>query len=143
MIGRRELLVGTIGALLLATASGAQQPATLSKLIPPYKGQGIIEVLPPQSSQQGNLLVTKIKVKNLSSGPLAGFTADEYWYSAKGETVSGSPTYRHTKPFMPNEIIEVTLKSPKNNEMNRVLRTFKHGNGTVKATQVAKFKADS
>ena len=52
-------------------------------------------------------MVTRIKVKNLSKGPLIGFKADEYWYSAKGEAISGSPTFRHPKPFMPNEVIEV------------------------------------
>ena len=157
MIGRREIFVGVLGTLLLASAGAAafaqaqakgQQPAAAAappKFVTAFKGEGEIQILPPQSSQQGNLLVTKIKVKNLSKGPLIGFKADEYWYSAKGEAVSGSPTFRHPKPFMPNEVIEVQLRSPWNAQMTtgRSLRVFAHGNGKIKAAQVAKFKADS
>jgi len=143
MMGRREIVVGIIGVLLLASVSAAQTAAPPTKFVTPLKGQGHIEVLAPQSSQQGNLLVTKMKVKNVSSGPLVGFKAEEYWYNAKGETVSGSPVFRLPKPFMPGEVIEVTLRSPKEPTMNRTLRTFGHQNGSIKATQVAKFKADS
>lgn len=157
MIGRREILVGTIGALLLASAGGAAfaqakaqakaQPAAATapappRFVTPFKGEAVIQILAPQGSQEGNIMVTRIKVKNLSNLPIVGFTAEEYWYSAKGETVSGSPKVRHQKPFMPNEVIEIVLRSPKHAEMNRVLRVFGHGNGKVKATQVAKFKAD-
>jgi len=158
MMGRRETLVGVVGALLLASATGAvvfaQAPATKApaaaaapaaplKFVSPFKGAGTIEVLQPQVSQQGNLVVTKVKIKNLSKGPLVGFEGSEYWYNAKGETVSGSQRTRHPKAFMPNEVIELVLKSPKHPDMNRVLRTFKHANGSVDAKQVAKFKADS
>ena len=155
-MGRRETLVGIVGALLLASASVAAfaqtpaaktpppaAPAAPPKFVTPFKGAATVEILAPQSSKQGNVVVTKIKIKNLTKGPLIGFIVDEYWYGAKGEQVSGSPSYRHPKPFMPNEVIEATLKSPYSAEMNRSLRQFKHLNGSVKATQVAKFKADS
>jgi hypothetical protein len=156
VIGRREIFVGVLGTLLLASAGAttfAQAPAPKAqpaaaaaappKFVTPVKGEAEIQILQPQSSLQGNIQVTKIKVKNLSKGPLIGFKAEEYWYSAKGETVSGSPVFRHPKPFMPNEVIEVVLRSPKHPEMNRSLRVFGHGNGKIKASQVAKFKADS
>ena len=157
MMGRTETLVGVVGALLLASASGAvvfaQAPATKApaaapaaaplKFVTPFKGAGTIEILAPQVTQQGNLVVTKVKIKNLSKGPLVGFEGSEYWYNAKGETVSGSQRTRHPKAFMPNEVIELVLTSPKHADMNRVLRTYKHANGTVDAKQVAKFKADS
>jgi len=157
-MGRKETLVGFVGALFLASvsvAAFAQTPAAKTppaaaaapsgppKFVTPFKGEAKIEILAPQSSRQGNVVVTKIKIKNLTKGPLIGFIVDEYWYGAKGDQVSGSPSYRHPKPFMPNEVIEATLKSPYSAEMNRSLRQFKHLNGSVKATQVAKFKADS
>jgi hypothetical protein len=152
MTGRREILVGTIGALLLASAGAAfaqsaaakAQPAAAAaaapKFVTPMKGEGQVQILNPQSGREKNMVVTRIKVKNVSKGPLVGFKADEYWYSAKGETVSGSPTFRHLKPFMPNEIIEVVLRSPWNAEMARSLRQFAHQNGSVKATLVPRFK---
>ncbi len=151
MIGRREIVVGTIGALLLASAGGAAfaqakaQPAAAPaaaapKFVTPMKGEGQVQILNPQSGREGNMVVTRIKVKNVSKGPLVGFKADEYWYSAKGETVSGSPTFRHLKPFMPNDVIEVVLRSPWSAEMSRSLRQFAHQNGSVKATLVPRFK---
>ncbi len=151
MIGRREILVSTIGALLLASAGGAAfaqakaQPAAAPaaaapKFVTPMKGEGQVQILNPQSGREGNMVVTRIKVKNVSKGPLVGFKADEYWYSAKGETVSGSPTFRHLKPFMPNDVIEVVLRSPWSAEMSRSLRQFAHQNGSVKATLVPRFK---
>jgi hypothetical protein len=143
-MGRREIFVGIIGTLLLASASQAQQPAAApSKFVTPFKGEAQVEILNPQQKQEGNLMVTRIKVKNVSNLPLIGFKADEYWYSAKGETVSGSPTFRHPKPFMPGEVIEVVLRSPFNAQMSRNLRVFAHQNGKVKATLVGKLKADS
>ena len=155
MIGRREIFVGTIGALLLASAGGAAfgqakaQPAAAPaapaapRFVTPFKGEAEFQMLPPQSKQEGTLMVTRVKVKNLAKGPIVGFSAAEYWYSAKGETVSGSPKFRHPKPMMPNEVVEVVLRSPKHVEMSRVLRVYEHQNGKVKASQVAKFKADS
>jgi hypothetical protein len=154
-MGRKETLVGFVGALFLASVSvafaqapaaktpPAAAPASPPKFVTPFKGAATVEILAPQTSRQGNLVVTKIKIKNLTKGPLIGFIVDEYWYGAKGDQVSGSPSYRHPKPFMPNEVIEATLKSPYSADMNRSLRQFKHLNGSVKATQVAKFKADS
>ena len=156
MIGRRETLVGVVGALLLASASGATfaqgsaakaqppaaatAPAARPKFVTPMKGEGQVQILNPQQRQEGNVMVTRIKVKNMSKGPLIGFKADEYWYSAKGETVSGSPTFRHLKPFMPNEATEVVLRSPYNAHMSRNLRTFNHEHGNIKATLVPRFK---
>jgi hypothetical protein len=153
MIGRRETFVGVVGALLLVSATGAAlaqapaakaQPAAAAaappKFVTPFKGEGQVQILNPQSAREGNMLVTRIKVKNVSKGPLVGFKADEYWYSAKGETISGSPTFRHLKPFMPNDVIEVVLRSPWSAQMSRSLRQFAHQNGSVKATLVPKFK---
>ena len=153
MIGRRETLVGVVGALLLASASGAAfaqataakaqpaaAPASPPRFVTPFKGEAQVQILNPQSAREGNIQVTRIKVKNVSKGPLVGFKADEYWYSAKGETVSGSPTFRHLKPFMPNDVIEVVFRSPWNAQMSRSLRQFAHQNGGVKATIVPKFK---
>jgi hypothetical protein len=154
MICRREILVGVVGALLLVSATGAAlaqataakapaaTAATPPKFVTPFKGEGQVQILNPQASREGNMVVTRIKVKNVSKGPLVGFKVDEYWYSAKGETISGSPTFRHLKPFMPNDVIDVLLRSPWNDQMatGRSLRQFAHQNGSIKATVVPKFK---
>ena len=142
MMGRKETLVGLVGVLLLAVPAFAQAPA-VSKFVTPLKGTVQIELTEPQVKVEGNTVVTRIKVKNTSKGPIAGFKVDEYWYNAKGDAVSGSPTFRVLKPLMPGDIVEVVLKSPKSPDMNRVNRIFAHANGTVKPTKVTAFKKDS
>jgi len=141
MKGRRETLVAFVGALLLASVASAQQPPPVNKFVTPFKGEAQVEMMKGQGKTEGNLLVTKFKVKNMASGPLVGFKVDEYWYNAKGQTVSGSQTFRSLKPFMPGEIIEVTLKSPKTADMARNMTMFAHQNGKVKVKQVTKFSS--
>jgi hypothetical protein len=142
-MGRRETLVAFVGALLLASAAAAQQPPPVTKFVTPIKGQALIEFTEPQARQEGNMVVTRIKVKNVSKGPIAGFKVDEYWYNAKGDAVSGSQPFRVPKPLMPGDIVEVVLKSPKTPDMARVNRIFAHANGSIKPTKVAAIKKDS
>ena len=77
----------------------------------------------------------------MSPGPLVVFKVEEYWYNKKGDTVSGSPSFRVMKPFMPNEVVEVTLRSPYSAEMDRRMTMFGHTNGKVKPKQVPKFSS--
>jgi hypothetical protein len=142
MKGQRETLVGFFGVLFLAATAFAQAPA-VTKFVTPLKGTVQVELTEPQVKVEGNTVVTRIKVKNTSKGPIAGFKVDEYWYNAKGDAVSGSPTFRVLKPMMPGDIVDVVLKSPKSADMNRVNRIFAHANGTVKPTKVTAFKKDS
>ena len=143
LMGRRETLVGLVGALLLVSTAAAQQPPPLTKFVTPLKGQVQVEFTEPQVRAEGNMVVTRIKVKNVSKGPIGGFKVDEYWYNAKGEAVSGAQTFRVLKPMMPGDIVDVVLKSPKTPDMSRVNRVFGHANGTVKPSKVAAFKKDS
>jgi hypothetical protein len=141
MLGRRETLVGLVGALLVTSTAVAQQPPAATKFVTPLKGEALVEILAPQAKYEGNLLVTKFKMKNVSAGPIAGLKVDEYWYNKKGDTVSGAQTFRVPKPLMPGEIIEVVLRSPKHPEMARNIYMFAHANGKVKPTKVAKFSS--
>jgi len=143
MKGRRETLVAFVGALLLASTVAAQQPPPLTKFVTPLKGEVQVEMLAPQAKYEGSTLVTKFKIKNTSKGPIAGLKVDEYWYNKKGDTVSGSQTFRVPKPLMPGEIVEVVLRSPKHPEMSTNIYMFAHANGKVKPTRVAAFKKDS
>lgn len=140
MIGRRETLAVVVGALLLASVSAAQQPGA-TKFVTPFKGEASVEFTPASTKREGNLVVTTFKVKNVSPGPLVGFKVDEYWYNKKGDTVTGSPSFRVLKPFMPGDVIEVTLKSPYHQEMDRKMTMFGHTNGKVKPKSVAKFSS--
>lgn len=138
MMVHRETLVATfVGALLLASVAAAQAPVT--KFVQPLKGQVDVEILDPQSAWEGNVLVTKIKVKNVSKGPIAGFKVDQYYYNKQGDAVTGSPSFRHPKPFMPGDVLDVVLRVPRHPQMANSQFLFSHQNGTVKPKRVPKF----
>ena len=142
MTAHRETLVLLVGAVFLACAGAAyaQAPA-VTKFVSPFKGEGAVEMTPGATKRDGNLVVTTFKVKNVSPGPLVGFKVDEYWYNKKGDTVSGSPSFRVQKPFMPGEVVEVILRSPYHSEMDRKMTMFGHLNGKVKPKPVPKFSS--
>ena len=118
-------------------------PATPAKWIKPVKGQATIEVLQGPSKKVGDEIVTVIKVRNTSSGPIALLKCDEYWYDKKMQVVTGD-TQRQKKPVMPNEIVEFTMKSPVTAAQAPTLfksqYMFSHGNGDIKAKGVKKFE---
>ena len=39
-----------------------------------------------------------------ATNSIAGLKVSEFWYDAKGQTVSGSD-FRYRKPLMPNEVV--------------------------------------
>ena len=86
------------------------------------------------------LVTTTILVKNVSPAPIAGFKIEENWYD-KSNTPSGGGVYRHPRPLMPNEVIKVELKTPRNPRMNTNQYQFTHANGTVKPKVVPKLVA--
>ena len=132
--------------LLLAPAAFAGQapttaapaaPAAPRKLISPVRGEAQVEYTKPNTKVAGAEVVTVIMVKNVSNLPIAGFKLEESWIDKAG-TMSGGDTYRHPKPFMPGEIITVTLRTPKNARMASNSYNFSHANGTVKPKSVPK-----
>ena len=151
MIGRKETLVVIAGALLVASTGAAfaqaaaakppQAAAAPTKFVTPFKGEAAIEMTPGATKREGALVVTTFKVKNMAPGPLIGFKVDEYWYNKKGDTVSGSQSFRVPKPFMPGDVVEVTLKSPYASDMDRRMTMFAHTNGKAKVKQVPKFSS--
>ena len=143
MMGRRETLVAfAVGALLVASVSAAQQPPpTATKFITPLKGEASVEMMPARATQEAGTMVTKFKVKNTSTKPVVGFKVSEFWYSPKGVAVSGSQPFRVLKPFLPGDVIEVTLKSPRPPDGSRKITQFDHQYGTVKVKQVPKFSS--
>ena len=75
----------------------------------------------------------------VSPGPLAGFRLEESW-SDKGGNLAGGDIYRHPRPFMPNEVITVTLTTPFNTRMQSNSYNFIHANGNVKPKLVPKIE---
>jgi hypothetical protein len=115
----------------------ATQPAAPAKFIPAVRGQAELGYLKPVTKRAGTDIVTVIKVKNLSSAPIAGLKVDEFWYDKAGDPVTGD-TFRYKKLMMPGEVLDVTLRTPVNPKMDRNSYNFSHANGTIKTTLMPK-----
>ena len=141
---RTVALAAAIG-FVLAPAALAQTPAPAApatqpaprKLISPIRGEATVEYTRPNTQRKGGNVVTTMTVKNTSTGPIAGFRIEESWADKTGN-LAGGDTYRHPKPFMPGEVITVTLTTPANARMQNNSLNFVHANGTVKPKSVPK-----
>ena len=139
---QRIAVAAAIGLLVAPTVIAGQAPATQDaprKLISPVRGEATVDYTKPNTRVRGREVVTVIVVKNTSQKPIAGFKLEESWIDKSG-TLSGGDTYRHTKPFMPGEVITVTLTTPRNDRMSSNSYNFTHANGTIKPTAVAKIE---
>ena len=134
-------------ALALAQAKKpepAKQPAvapasSVMSTVKPMKGTAVINVLKPVVKVQSGEVVTTIKIKNVSDGSIAGLKLDEYWYDKAGNIVTGD-SKRVMKPIMPNEIVTIELRTPKDPKMDRNTFQFSHANGKVQVDRVPKFE---
>jgi hypothetical protein len=134
------VLTGTVLAVtvLLTTGSAFAQAPSTTKLISPVRGQAEIGFTQPVTKREGGMIVTTIKIKNLSSAPIAGLKVDEFWYDKAGDPVTGAQPFRYRKPLMPGEVIDVVLKVPTNPKMSSNQYKFEHANGTIKPTKMPK-----
>jgi hypothetical protein len=131
-----------LGSVVMAIALGlAAGPAIAGqdaprKLVAPVRGEATVEITAPQT-KLGNEVVTTIRVRNISKGPIAGLRVEETWF--KGNEALSGDVYRHPRPLQAGEVIEVQLSVPR----ARVTGArdpryrFSHANGDVK-TQVVK-----
>ena len=102
---------------------------------PPVRGVARVQILTPETKVEGNEVISTIWVRNVSKGTITRFTASEYWYDEEGNaTPGGSRTHR--KPFLPGEVIELELRTGKNEKFYQNQFEFSHANGDVRATVV-------
>lgn len=104
-----------------------------SDLVATIRGPGQVGYLQPVSRRRGNEMVTTFRIQNNSTGALAAFKVDEFWYDRAGDTVTGG-SFRMQKPFLPGHIIEVELRIPRDRRMARSNYEFSHKNGVIEAT---------
>ena len=121
-----------------STTQAPNDEGAPKKLVPPVRGEATIGYLKPVTKREGNMIVTTIRIKNLSSGAIAGLKVDEFWYDKAGDPVTGSQPFRWRKPLQPGEVIDVVLKVPTNPKMDRNQYKFEHANGTIKTTLLPK-----
>ncbi|HYE86704.1 MAG TPA: hypothetical protein VEA16_10140 [Vicinamibacterales bacterium] len=141
---RTVALAAALGCLVApvafaqAPAPAAQAtPAAPRKLISPFRGDATVEFTKPVTKRAGANIVTTLTIKNTSPGPLAGFRLEESWADKTGN-LAGGDTYRHPKPLMPGEVIQVTLTTPFTTRMQNNSLNFIHANGNVKPKAVPK-----
>ena len=119
----------------LARATAGQAAAPARKLMASIRGEAVVEATPPDSKIGPNEVVTTIRVKNISRGPIAVFRVQENWF--KGNDAIAGDNYRHVRPLQVGEVIQITLKTPRARVVGaRNQYQFSHANGTIKATTV-------
>src|SRR6185295_12277716 len=72
-----------------AAATTPPAPTAPAKWAEPVKGTAVLQILKPDVKAGPKEVVTILKVKNMSYGPIAGLRVDEYWYDAKGGVIAG------------------------------------------------------
>jgi hypothetical protein len=141
---QRTVALAAAFGCLLAAAAFAQTPAPAApaaprKLISPIRGEATVEYTRPNTVRKGGNIVTTMTIRNTSALPIAGFRLEESW-SDKTGNLAGGDVYRHPRPFMPGEVIVVTLTTPANPRMSSNSFNFVHANGTVKPKNVPKIE---
>ena len=105
-----------------------------SRIVAAIRGPGIIGYLAPRSGREGSEIVTTFRVKNVSDGALAGFKVNEFWYDGEGDVLTGGQ-YRMKRPLRQDEVVQITLRTPRNARATRSNYEFSHQNGVVEATE--------
>jgi hypothetical protein len=126
----------------LTEGEGGEGAVAKSKFVSPIRGRADIGHLPVQTKVVGNEVVTTIRIKNMSPGPIAGMKVEEFWWDKNQSPVPGGGTFRHTKLLMPAEDLTVTFKSPKDARMFTNNYKFSHANGDISAKQLKRLDED-
>ena len=122
-----------------APTTGSAAPAAPAKFVKTLKGTAEIRFIQVSSKKVGPDIVTVLKIKNLSPLAVSLLKVDEYWYDKTPKVVTGD-TQSHRKPFLPGEIIEITMKSPFKPALTASQYQFSHAGGKVDVKRVTKFE---
>jgi hypothetical protein len=133
------MLVAVAVSVSLSAGSVGGEQAAPRKLVAPVRGVANVELTAPDTRVVGNNVVTTIRVKNVSSGPIAGFRIEENWFDRSRQAVPGD-IYRHPRPLPAGEVIEVKLTTPRKAGMGDNRYNFTHANGEIKTKVVPKLE---
>ena len=109
-------------------------------LVPTVRGLAEISYTQPQARREQDLIITSMRVKNVSENAIAGFRVDEFWFDAAGNTVTGD-TFRIRAPFLTGQVLDVELRVPRDPAMDRSNYEFTHQNGDIKAVLADEIEA--
>jgi len=130
-------VAGVPGYLLAQTAPEFHTVLAGKKIEPPFKGQADLEYVQPVTKKDGDSVVTTIKVRNVSPGPLARLKVGETWFDKGGQIVGAGETTLD-KPLASNAVETIVIRTPWSAKMNGNGFNFSHANGTVKPKRVTK-----
>jgi hypothetical protein len=125
-------------ALLAQQAPEMRSVLAGRKVEQAFKGQAEVEFA-SSSTKSGDSVVTTMKVKNLSNGPIARLKVDETWFDKNQQPVGGS-TGILEKMLEPGAVDTLTIRTPWKAGMNGNSWQFSHANGPVKPHKVAKIE---
>jgi hypothetical protein len=127
-----------------AAAPAAVSPELMqARMRPAVKGTAFIEIIKGTSKVVGGDIVSTLKVKNVSNGPIIGLKADEFFYAGQKEVSAGTARVRH--PVAAGEVIEMQVSSPAKPGITSSQMMFTHAQGTgkVDVKSVKKFTEDA
>jgi hypothetical protein len=122
-----------VGVSALAqTAQAPEMKSVLAgkKFTPPIKGAAEIDYVKSPTRREGTTLITKITVKNTSSGPIPRLRVVETWYDKDGNMIPGGDAVINGL-LQPGEISTLEIRTPVNTKMAQSMLQFSHANGTV------------
>jgi hypothetical protein len=149
MIRARFLFAATlIGAGCAAASASAQAPAAPAapdfkpilagkNFTPPVRGAANVEFTKPVTKREGDSVVDRIEVKNVSSQPIARLTVEAIYYDKAG-TVIANGRGSINGLLAPGKVETVTVETPFNAKMNSSNYKFTHANGPVTPKKVDK-----
>ena len=139
------------GVTLFAQNEGQAQPKAPEfkqvlagkKFTPPVRGAAEVDFIKTPTKREGQTLVTRIQVKNVSNAPIARLTIDETWYDKNSNIIPGGKGVVNGL-LQPGEVQTIEVKTPVNPNMASSMLQFSHANGTVpKPHAVKSFDAAS
>ena len=141
------LVVGSVmvaGAVLTAQVQAPPMTQVLAgkKFTPPVRGEALVEIMQPVTKAQPgkNIVVTTIKLRNVSLSPIARLQVTETWYD-KGGTVVASSRASINGLLQPQEIQTMTIETAYSPKLSSNNWNFVHANGTVKVAKVKSLDA--
>jgi hypothetical protein len=110
------------------------------KLTPPIRGEAALEWVDPKPERKGDMVITKMTVRNAAAAPIARLTINETWYNKTGATVTAGRGVINGL-LQPGEVAVVEIQTPWKEGMSGFQRQYAHANGTIKPVKVQKLDA--
>ena len=125
------------GTPLLAQKAPEMKPILAGKKVEQaFKGQADVEFA-SSSRKEGDIVVTTMRVKNLSAGPISRLKVEETWFDKSQSPVATSQGVLE-KMLEPGAVETLTIQTPWTAKMNGNSWQFSHAGGTVKPRKVSK-----